>query len=172
MAFCEFECDNCQASYADRMLRDRLIIGIRDKSLQLKLLDAKDEPLNNVVEMCKIHEAASEHKQLFEKSEAQSLNSVEMQDGSKDVAAIQRSDFHNVSCFNCGQAYNGSHRRYCPAKNVNCNNCGRRGHLKKFCKAAKNNNTTRVPLEATRAQIGSKQKIEKNVHMIAWSESE
>uniref|UniRef100_A0A182YRL0 Uncharacterized protein n=1 Tax=Anopheles stephensi TaxID=30069 RepID=A0A182YRL0_ANOST len=111
--------------------------------------------------MCKIHEAASEHKQLFEKSEAQSLNSVELHDGSKDVAAIQRSDFHNVSCFNCGQAYNGRHRRYCPAKNVNCNNCGRRGHFKKFCKAAKNNNTTGVPLEAT----------EKNVHMIAWSES-
>lgn len=110
MAFFEFECDKCQASYADRMLRDRLIIGIRDKSLQLKLLDAKDEPLNNVIEMCKIHEAASEHKQLFEKNEALSLNNVELHAESKDVVSIQRSDFHNVRCFNCGQAYNGSFR--------------------------------------------------------------
>uniref|UniRef100_A0AAG5DRL5 CCHC-type domain-containing protein n=1 Tax=Anopheles atroparvus TaxID=41427 RepID=A0AAG5DRL5_ANOAO len=171
MAFCEFECEKCHASYANRMLRDRLIIGIHDKTLQLKLLDAKDEPLKNVVEMCKTHEAASKHKQLFQKHDAHNVNSVELHTGNKDVASIERSETRKVSCYNCGQPFNGSHRRYCPAKDVTCSSCGRRGHFKKFCKAPKNNNHTGTSGESTRAYDGSKQKNDKNVHMIAWSES-
>lgn len=34
--FCEFQCLKCNTPYPDRMLRDRIIIGINDKSLQHK----------------------------------------------------------------------------------------------------------------------------------------
>lgn len=43
--YCEFNC-SCGKSYNDRMLQDRIILGIYDKTLQLKLLDGKDEPLS------------------------------------------------------------------------------------------------------------------------------
>lgn len=38
---CEFTC-TCGVSYEDRMLRDRIIIGVHNKDLQLKLLDIRD----------------------------------------------------------------------------------------------------------------------------------
>ena len=45
----------------------------------------------------------------------------------------------NNTCRNCGGAFphkNGMET--CPAKNLNCHNCGKRGHLKKFCRSKAN----------------------------------
>lgn len=64
--FCEFKCQHCQTSYSDRMLRDRIIIGVQDKKLQLKLLDGRDDPLTKIVEICKVFEAASENKLILD----------------------------------------------------------------------------------------------------------
>ncbi|XP_040163147.1 uncharacterized protein LOC120900350 [Anopheles arabiensis] len=172
MAFCEFECANCHASYADRMLRDRIIVGIQNKTLQLKLLDAKDEPLKNVVEMCKTYEAASKHKQLIQTNDVHHLNSVEKDAGNWKIDTIQRSELHKASCYNCGQPFNGSHRRYCPAKNVTCNNCGKRGHFMKFCKAPKINSNSDISREPVRTTHEVKQRNDKDVNMIAWADSE
>lgn len=65
--FCEFKCQQCQAPYLDRMLRDRIIVAIQDKDLQLKLLNRSDDPLSKVIDLCKVHEAASENKRILEK---------------------------------------------------------------------------------------------------------
>lgn len=42
---CDYNCSRCKLSYADRMMRDRVIIGVNNKDLQLKLLDRKEESL-------------------------------------------------------------------------------------------------------------------------------
>lgn len=142
LGYCEFECLACHSSYADRMLRDRIIIGVQDKKLQLKLLDGKDEPLARIVETCKIFEAAAENKQLLDRRTPQTeINKVAEQasQGENEVAAVKGGPM----CFNCGQPYNGRHRRYCPANNVNCDSCGRRGHFMKFCRASKSSSNNR-----------------------------
>uniref|UniRef100_A0A8D8NJ45 (northern house mosquito) hypothetical protein n=1 Tax=Culex pipiens TaxID=7175 RepID=A0A8D8NJ45_CULPI len=142
LGYCEFECLTCHSSYADRMLRDRIIIGVQDKKLQLKLLDGKDEPLARIVETCKIFEAAAENKQLLDRRTPQTeINKVAEQasQGENEVAAVKGGPM----CFNCGQPYNGRHRRYCPANNVNCDSCGRRGHFMKFCRASKSSSNNR-----------------------------
>ncbi|XP_017485039.1 PREDICTED: uncharacterized protein LOC108373626 [Rhagoletis zephyria] len=54
--YCEFKSD-CGKRYEDRMLRDRIIVGVHDKKLQLKLLDGRDETLAKVVDTCKVFEA-------------------------------------------------------------------------------------------------------------------
>ncbi|KAJ6642280.1 hypothetical protein Bhyg_07227 [Pseudolycoriella hygida] len=64
MQHCKFECIKCNESFGDRMLRDRIIIGVADKKLQMKLLEGKDAKLSEVVDTCKIFEAASESKRL------------------------------------------------------------------------------------------------------------
>lgn len=54
--FCEFNsrcaCGNL-LTYEDRMLKDRIIIGVNDKKLQLKLLDGNNESLQNIIDSCK-----------------------------------------------------------------------------------------------------------------------
>lgn len=142
LGYCEFECLTCHSSYADRMLRDRIIIGVQDKKLQLKLLDGKDEPLARIVETCKVFEAAAENKQLLDrKTPLTEINAVAEQatQGGNEVAAVKGGPM----CYNCGQPYNGRHRRYCPANNVNCDSCGRRGHFMKFCRTSKSSSNNR-----------------------------
>ena len=41
-------------------------------------------------------------------------------------------------CFRCGEPYSRKHLEECRAKNVKCNGCGIRGHLKKCCKKSGN----------------------------------
>ena len=41
-------------------------------------------------------------------------------------------------CFWCGESYSRKHLEECRAKNVTCNGCGIKGHLKKCCKKSGN----------------------------------
>lgn len=41
MKYCEFACVKCNESYAERMLKYRLILGLLDKKMQIKLLENK-----------------------------------------------------------------------------------------------------------------------------------
>ncbi|XP_055523239.1 uncharacterized protein K02A2.6-like [Wyeomyia smithii] len=99
------------------MLRDKIIIGVQDKKLQLKLLDGKDEPLLKIVETCKIFEAAAENKQLLDRKVAQS-----------DVVRHRRYCLAiKVTCDSCGRL--GHFKRFCrAARAVNdTNNQANRG---------------------------------------------
>ncbi|XP_041785614.1 uncharacterized protein LOC121600908 [Anopheles merus] len=90
--FCEFQCLKCNTPYTDRMLRDRIIIGINDKSLQHKLLDRHDATLNKVVETCKLFEVTSDNKQVLE--EKLSLHEVKKEER-------QSEDERQVAAVNC-----------------------------------------------------------------------
>ena len=43
----------------------------------------------------------------------------------------------NKSCYFCGNPYSPDHRKYCPAREVTCNLCRKRGHFAKCCKLSK-----------------------------------
>ncbi|XP_058827881.1 uncharacterized protein K02A2.6-like [Topomyia yanbarensis] len=86
-------------------------------------------------------------------------------------------------CYNCGQPFNGRHRRYCPAIDVVCAGCGRRGHFRKYCKATKydnknsnqtgnnrgSNQTISAPSSST-SKYDAKQRD--NVHMLNWTDAD
>ncbi|XP_046807740.1 uncharacterized protein LOC124420076 [Lucilia cuprina] len=139
LQYCEFSCASCHSSYADRILRDHIIVGIQDKKLQLRLLDGNDEPLSKIIQICKTFETAAENKQLLDtktlKTEVNTVDAKSAEDSkSGDEVAVIRA----ATCFNCGQQFNERHRRNCPANNVSCHSCGRRGHFAKFCKSKQN----------------------------------
>lgn len=167
--FCEFKCSSCQASYADRMLRDKIIIGVHDKKLQLKLLDGKDEPLSKVVETCKIFEAATENRLLLDRKDAgMEIKAIEMtddtksKDGIQEVAAISRK-----KCFNCGHPYVRNHHRSCPAIRVECFACGDVGHFRKCCRkrASKDEQYAKASRTEPRSTSG------KAAYSVNWSDA-
>lgn len=126
--FCEFNCW-CGLSYEERMLKDRIIIAVHDKKLQLKLLDGKSEPLKNVIETCKVFEAANANKVFLDRNTGQS--NVQM------VVERQQPDSINAvtrRCYNCGEPFSPSHLRHCKANEHVCR-CGRKGHFERFCKS-------------------------------------
>lgn len=134
---CDYNCSRCKLSYADRMMRDRVIIGVNNKDLQLKLLDRKEESLAEVIDMCKVFEAAEVNKRLLESgAEGIKINAVNR----SSSGSAEESKFAKFpKCFNCGKPYNNRHRAICPASNVICHSCGKRGHFKKCCRMQRNN---------------------------------
>ena len=41
----------------------------------------------------------------------------------------------NNKCRNCGQQFKKGHLTTCPARDRNCNTCGRKGHFAKHCRS-------------------------------------
>ena len=50
----------------------------------------------------------------------------------------------NNKCRNCGQQFKKGHLTTCPAKDRNCNMCGRKGHFAKHCRSAARTQTNVV----------------------------
>lgn len=58
------------------MLRDRIITGVYDKKLQLKLLDGRDASLEQVVNICKTFEAANFNKDILSAKKQETVYSL------------------------------------------------------------------------------------------------
>jgi hypothetical protein len=51
------------------------------------------------------------------------------------VAAAYNSTTSKNKCFFCGNSYHPRHK--CPARDVECNKCGKKGHFSKVCLSSK-----------------------------------
>lgn len=134
--------DHCACGQLqDEMVRDRIVVGIRDAKLSQKLqMDAE-----------LTQEKAT---QLIRKSEAVKLQqTVIRSDDATEVAAVNRrfSWCHaqkskqllkpqqtphtqpSATCIRCGQAPHG--KMQCPAGDQICHKCKKKGHFQKLCRS-------------------------------------
>ena len=51
-----------------------------------------------------------------------------------------RKNRESKPCSFCGNNYSSNPRQFCPAKNVTCKSCGKKGHFAKVCNFRKNVN--------------------------------
>lgn len=130
LPYCAFKC-TCNVSYGERMLRDRIILGIADKRLQLKLLDEKDISLDSVIEKCKVAELAKANKSLL----AEPI-SEKKEDRYVDAVGEYKSRKPTAQCFRFGYPYVPGHQQKCPANREGqvCYKCNQPGHFARFCK--------------------------------------
>lgn len=124
---CNFICE-CGKSYEDRILRDRVIIGVQDKKLQLKLLDGRGEQLSKVTETCKAYEVANIHKGILEGKQVITI----IKEDEATINAINR------VCFNCRGPWKFGHKDECKAKDITCHRCEKKGHFQRMCRKQKN----------------------------------
>lgn len=112
---------NCEfKEMEDRMLRSRIILGLRDKDLQKVLINENPE-LGKLIEKCRLRE--------------QSLMQYEtIQGRAKGIAvnALNR-DKTQIHCGRCGFARH--EKDECPAKGKICKKCGKRNHFARVCKS-------------------------------------
>lgn len=113
---CDFVCKNdaCKRAYDERMIRDRMIIGLSDKESQLRLLREKDLTVDKIVEYCKSIELSKQHLKVLNPEE----NTYAVRSSSK------------IKCKFClYEHFKGK----CPAFNKTCANCQQKGHFAKAC---------------------------------------
>ncbi|XP_073960781.1 uncharacterized protein [Choristoneura fumiferana] len=114
---------NCEfGSLKDDLIRDRLVIGIRDRKAGERMLLKNDLTLEEATLLCRQAEMQEEGKELLEKKEDLRVNRMKQNKGKT-----------SEKCWFCGLERHQKH--LCPAYKATCHNCQRVGHFAKLCRA-------------------------------------
>lgn len=110
------------------MLRDRLVCGVNDEKIQLRLLAEEDTmTFKNAMDIAISMESASRYAKDMEGVTADTL--------SINAAKTTDSPVPRGKCFSCG----GNHRRsICKFREAECYICHRKGHISKVCGSTSN----------------------------------
>ena len=136
----------------DRIIRDVLIIGCNSNHARDKIIRQGEAiTLNQVIEILQAEESAYSTMRQIQDYEKKPTASIHYQaynsrsKKSKTPSNKQNSSSSSTgsteskrTCFRCGAPYSRKHLEECRAKEVTCNGCGIKGHLKKCCKKSGN----------------------------------
>ena len=143
--------ENCAyGDLTDEMIRDRLVVGIRDKSLSERLQMDADLTLEKAKKSIRQREAVHEQQEILEsgiKQEPSSLDAMGQkyksnfkrrnQPSSRPSPQTSRHQStpqtSNRKCFRCGRSPHP--RAECPASQAVCHKCKKKGHFSSVCQS-------------------------------------
>ncbi|XP_028177969.1 uncharacterized protein LOC114365564 [Ostrinia furnacalis] len=120
--------DKCLESTEDQLLRDRIVQGIQDHSLQESMLRCEDLTLDKAANMCRTSEMSK--LQVKEMNPTLLVDTIK----SRKVRDQQGVKYKEFSCRRC-QTRHGP--RACPAFGKKCNKCGLENHFAASCRVKK-----------------------------------
>ena len=129
----------------DQMVHTQIVAGLRDSQLRRRLMANDDLTLDQVIAQAKSAEITKQQDQILQNNASTSVDVSEVHDKKfqqpkqsypktkkKSSAKTQT----QKPCYKCGTQ--PSHPPYrCPAKDVTCNLCKKKGHYAKVCKSSK-----------------------------------
>ena len=116
---CDF-CDNCR----DSMIRDKIVLGIRDCNTQTELLKVRDLNLTKCVDTCR----AAENANL----QGKAMNSQDNPEEVHKVKTEPRTDTMLKECKFCGTKHR-LRKEECPAYGKTCFRCSGKNHFGRKC---------------------------------------
>ena len=139
----------------DEMIRDRIVVGIRNSSLSEKLQLDVGLTLDKAITQVRQAEAIKQQQPLLRGKPDAPVGAVRRGKGGPN--RIKPNNRNNNStthkqgqqmCTRCGRC--PSHNRaVCPARDQLCDKCGRKGHFKAVCRTVGGVDTTSEPTEDT-----------------------
>ena len=127
----------------EEMIRDRLVVGIRDSSLSERMQMEPDLTLERAKKMVRQREAVYEQQEILKgASDVKSLEEVQTTRGPQKgrgkkmpMAKPKPKVRHTTSQpKNCGRCGKGQHQQdQCPARDVECHRCHKKGHYSSLC---------------------------------------
>ena len=130
----------------DDMLRDRLVCGVQQDSIQQRLLAEKDLTYQKALELATAMEAAAQGSQDMKRASGfshatnQGIHWNSSKDGRKKYSPAdsiprskqQKGRSSKLTCYHCG----GEHQaNVCKFIETECFHCKKRGHIAKVCRA-------------------------------------
>ncbi|GBO23467.1 Transposon Ty3-I Gag-Pol polyprotein [Araneus ventricosus] len=120
------------------LIRDRVVLGIRDMSLQERLQRESDLTLKKAAEFLRASEA-SKHQIESVKSASKVHEIQKNRDkNSKGIASYTKNSASNT-VFNCQKCGKEHKKLKCPAYGKICSKCKRKNHFAAVCKTVKKN---------------------------------
>lgn len=123
----------------DDLIRDHIVLGIRDGDLSKKMQMVADLTLAKAIQMVRTHESVEREGQL-QRGDANSPSVDRV--NRKPQRTFHQSNSFEQSCSRCGNEPHS--RKQCPASTAKCLNCGLVGHFAKLCrsKSSKSSSST------------------------------
>ncbi|XP_067949927.1 uncharacterized protein [Watersipora subatra] len=146
----QVQSENCDyGDMRDDLVRDRIVVGVRDIELRKYLIDVPDLTLRLCIQKAKQYVSNQEHVAAMASTSGAQCPGKEEYAGNVD--SVQRykpksskqmtdteenrsSNAKDQPCSKCGKWKHFGGR--CPAERSSCNKCKRRGHWAKMCKGA------------------------------------
>ena len=137
--------ETCQfGALKDELIRDRIVVGIRNAVLSQKLMQDDTLTLDKAVKQAKSSELVKEHHEILkgdgedgkinrirDKKKRPPRDKGKVPENSKDQKNSTRPPVKK--CYRCGKL---PHKREeCPAINATCRKCKNRGHYASECKS-------------------------------------
>ena len=121
--------DSCDYGYLkDSIIKDALVLGIKDNRLRENFLKQPDLNLENALEMARAAEKAREQSAQIEKDSNKEVMKISLKsDGSREGYKIVK------DCKFCGKEHK-MNKKFCPAYGKKCNKCELMNHFSEKCK--------------------------------------
>ena len=112
------------------MLRDRIVCGTNDDTIQKRLLAEPKLTYAKALELAQGLETAAQNvKEISCKETASPYTPT--RNGQQEVYKVTPEGKAELSCYRCGKA--GHVASKCPFQGTKCHKCGSTGHLQRFC---------------------------------------
>jgi hypothetical protein len=130
----------------DEMIRDRIVVGIRNTALSEKMQLQSDLDLQKAIKQAREAEAIKLQQPLLrgggEKkhdtpvaavNKGKTWNRPKLQKNKQNTGATSHGN--SIGCTRCG-SHPAHDRQHCPARDATCRKCGKRGHYQSVCRSA------------------------------------
>ncbi|XP_054260689.1 uncharacterized protein LOC128985322 [Macrosteles quadrilineatus] len=125
---------NCEFKDEEDMIRDRLVLGIRDKVMQERLLRDTSLTLKKAVEFCRTCETSQNQvRELQNTVESIKVTGRPMSSNNTSRLPSKVGSKQHNEFFLCKKCANTHRARNCPAYNKNCALCKDKHHFAKCC---------------------------------------
>ncbi|XP_041350800.1 uncharacterized protein LOC121369792 [Gigantopelta aegis] len=113
-------------TYEDHMLRDRIVLGVRDDTVRQKLLEDRKLTLSSCIEVCRAHESSHIQAKAITSSAPRVIDRVNRRNSPGTKHTVQQK-----KCKKCGRLHKP--HDVCPAKDAECRKCSKKGHYAAMC---------------------------------------
>ena len=123
----------------DKMIRDRIVIGLRDSALSEKLQLESELTLEKAITLARNRESIRKQQPVVRADTSSNIDAVGFSSKHKSAKThkSQKSNFVDKSkCSRCGKP-NHLGKEQCPAKTATCRKCHKRGHFQTVCRSTK-----------------------------------
>ncbi|KAK6186751.1 hypothetical protein SNE40_006027 [Patella caerulea] len=136
----------------EELIRDKIVVGIRDEKLSQKLQLDSQFSLKKAIDMVRQSESIiAQNRTLLETNSTTEVDAIKSKPKQKFKPPLHKkasnpvpaqsthtnvkvtSDVNKRSCHRCGNEYHT--RSECPAKNSTCRKCKKLGHWDKVCRS-------------------------------------